>query len=170
MVSFADLLGLISLVTVPLQALAVPPLGLEQTLKVCAIFPLFATVKTTVPLTKRFLESVNVNSVGLPAVTATFVVAARDGEGVVVFAVAVVVVGAAAAVMVCVTVRVPPAVEWPIAQPTTPAGTSNAKKSSQTSTSATLTKGFRGLLLATAERYCTWLPHASRRESIVGSR
>jgi hypothetical protein len=159
-VSFADLPGLISLVPVPLHALAVPPLGWEQTLNVCATFPLFTIVKTTVPAGTAFFESVNANSVGAPAATATLVDAAAGDEDVVfaaivVGAAAVVVAPAAAAVTVCVTVRTPLLVEWPIAQPTTPAGTSSAKKSSQTRTSPTVTYGFRGPVRATTERYWT---------------
>jgi hypothetical protein len=158
--SFADLPGLIILVPVPLHALAVPPLGWEQTLKVCAIFPLFRIVKTTVPAGTVVFESVNANSVSAPAATATLVAAAAGDEEVVFAAVVVdaaVVVGggAAAAVIVCVTVRVPLLVEWPIAQPTTPAGTTSAKKSSRTRTSPTVTYGFRGPVRATTERYCT---------------
>jgi hypothetical protein len=55
-----------------------------------------------------------------------------------------------------VTVRVTlwlPEVEWPIAQPTTPAGTSNAKNRSQIKTSPTVTARFRSLFGATAEPY-----------------
>jgi hypothetical protein len=61
-------------------------------------------------------------------------------------------VAGAATVMVRVTVR-PPELECPIAQPTTPAGTSNAKNSSQTKTSPTVTAGSRFRSAATAERY-----------------
>lgn len=61
-------------------------------------------------------------------------------------------VAGAATVMVRVTVR-PPELECPIAQPTTPAGTSNAKNRSQTKTSPTVTAGSRFRSAATAERY-----------------
>src|SRR6266511_5545503 len=61
-------------------------------------------------------------------------------------------VAAAATVTVRVTVR-PPELECPIAQPTTPAGTSNAKNRSQTKTSPTVTAGSRFRSAATAERY-----------------
>src|SRR6266704_1410196 len=61
-------------------------------------------------------------------------------------------VAGAATVTVRVTVR-PPELECPIAQPTTPAGTSNAKNRSQTKTSPTVTAGSRFRSAATAERY-----------------
>jgi len=60
------------------------------------------------------------------------------------------------AVAETVTVRVTmwlPEAEWPIAQPTTPAGTSNAKNRSQMKTSPTVTAGSHSLFGATAERY-----------------
>jgi hypothetical protein len=44
-------------------------------LKSCAIEPLFATLNTTVPRGTTFFESVNPKIPGLPAVTATVVVA-----------------------------------------------------------------------------------------------
>src|SRR6266851_6084884 len=61
-------------------------------------------------------------------------------------------VAGAATVIVRVTVR-PLELECPIAQPTTPAGTSNAKNRSQTKTSPTVTAGSRFRSAATAERY-----------------
>ncbi len=61
-------------------------------------------------------------------------------------------VAGAAMVTVRITVR-PPELECPIAQPTTPAGTSNAKNRSQTKTSPTVTAGSRFRSAATAERY-----------------
>ncbi len=61
-------------------------------------------------------------------------------------------VAGAATVTVRVTVR-PPELECPIAQPTTPAGTSNAKNRSQTKTSPNVTAGSRFRSTATAERY-----------------
>lgn len=51
-------------------------------------------------------------------------------------------VAGAAAVTVRVTVRLPE-LECPIAQPTTPAGTNNAKNRSQTKTSPNVTAGSR---------------------------
>jgi hypothetical protein len=83
---------------------------------------------------------------------------AAEGEvvvfAVVAFAVVIfaVVVFALEAATVCVTVRVPPAVEWPIAQPTTPAGTSSAKKSNQMTISAAVVCGS---LPATTESYAS---------------
>ena len=55
----------------------------------------------------------------------------------------------AATVTVRITVR-PPELECPIAQPTTPAGTSNAKNKSQTKTSPTVTAGSRFRSAATS--------------------
>src|SRR5579871_4609663 len=61
----------------PVQALAaLEAEGLLQTLKVCGTAPEFLTVKTTVPTGAVSFESLNENSVGLPAVTEIFVGAA----------------------------------------------------------------------------------------------
>jgi hypothetical protein len=60
-------------VTAPAHELALPPFELEHTLNVCAIVPLFVTLNVTVPVLTVFVDNVNANVEGLPAVTVTTV-------------------------------------------------------------------------------------------------
>jgi hypothetical protein len=53
--------------------------GFVQIEKSCGMVPLFVYLKVTVPCGTVFVESTNLNSDGLPAVTVT-VVAARTGR------------------------------------------------------------------------------------------
>src|SRR3954466_14936554 len=75
--SVCDLPGLSRLVPLPVHELRTTPLGVAQILKSCTTFPLFVTLKTTLPagIIETF-ESLNASSDGLPATTLIVVVTA----------------------------------------------------------------------------------------------
>jgi hypothetical protein len=66
--------GTISFVPLPVQVSAFVVVGFVQTLKSCGTVPPFVTVNVTEPCATVFVDSFQLNSDGLPAVTVTVAV------------------------------------------------------------------------------------------------